>query len=620
MSDPSERFRATLSSLLYFSPDGGLAEEGSAPGETGRESAAQKAAPVARECRPGDRKDFQRRLATFKTGTWFAKPPSMAPVPCARRGWANVASDTIECESCGARVILKSPEKATREQAAKIAAKVFATLDSKHKRECAWKGTTCPMSLARFPRVSDAELRQEFENRRNRLSSASHLPKTTTAAAMLEGAGGGGVSHVPGVSKTNKAGVHVGAPPGAAKRIEELVEGASEAVETATLLALCGWDTAADGNLGKSPVSGRTRSGSVIVCRMCETRCATWNFAPGPTSTAAPGGTSAPLFEPDHQGVSPSLGTSNRAKPRAIATGAQLMGAMGGSFGISTGFSSLGGGASPSAVRAGSPSAGSNPPLMGLGFSIAGGASPSNAPSPGPFGATGSPSPAPAFGAGAQRSSPFGVPASSASNEKETTIAAPGESPSQRMTRSRAASIVEKTPPPKFSLTGDGGGAASVSGKTPSSTGKRKRSDGEHVDPSRKELKATTSAGSKSKRAFIDALNEFHPLTQHRAHCPWIAVHHDESEVLLDADAVAIDARRGWVATLDTVAPLNARHLLGAGDDDEALAAPDFGGAPGAGGGVEDAPGGAGETKTKEISYLDARTKVACALMGRETI
>lgn len=156
----------------------------------------------------------------------------------------------------------------------------------------------------------------------------------------------------------------------------------------------------------------------------------------------------------------------------------------------------------------------------------------------------------------------------------------------------------------------------SVSGKTPSSTGKRKRSDGEHVDPSRKELKATTG----SKRAFIDALNEFHPLTQHRAHCPWIAVHHDESEVLLDADAVAIDARRGWVATLDTVAPLNARHLLGAGDDDEGLAAPDFGGAPGAKGGVEDGPGGAGETKTKEISYLDARTKVACALMGRETI
>ena len=94
-------------------------------------------------------------------------------------------------------------------------------------------------------------------------------------------------------------------------------------------------------------------------------------------------------------------------------------------------------------------------------------------------------------------------------------------------------------------------------------------------------------------------------------------MHHDESEVLLDADAVAIDARRGWVATLDTVAPLNARHLLGTGDDDEALAVPTLAVRPGRRRGRS---GGAGETKTKEISYLDARTKVACALMGRETI
>ena len=606
MSDPSERFRATLSSLLYFSPDGALAEEGSAPGETaGRESSgARKAAPVARECRPGDRKDFQRRLATFKTGTWFAKPPSMAPVPCARRGWANVASDTIECESCGARVMLKIPEKATREEAAKIAAKVFSTMDSKHKRECGWKGATCPISLARFPRVTDAELKMEFENRRDRLGRASQLPKTTTAAAMLEGAGVGGGSSTPGTGTLNRTGTHVGAPPGAAKRIEELVEGAGAAAETATLLALCGWDAAAESDVGTSPVAGRRRAGSIITCRMCETRCATWNFAPGPTSTAEPSGAMVTASGSD-QAASPVPSSAVREKPRAIATGAQLMGAMGGSFGAGAGLTSVGG--SPSVVAHAVVPAGSNPPLMGLAFSIAGGASPSNVPSPGPFGAEGSPSPAPAFGSGAQRSSPFGVPSPSASKENETTK----ESPSLRLTRSRAPGGVEKTPPPKFSSQPeDGGGTVSATGVGSSSAAKRKRSDVENVTPARKQLAAASPGGSKCG-AFVDALNEFHPLTQHRAHCPWVAVHHDESDV--DMYDGVIDARRGWVATLDTVAPLNARHLLGDGDGDGALVGPGAGGAPGAGGGVGDAPGAG---RTKDISYLDARAKVARCLAG----
>jgi hypothetical protein len=132
----------------------------------------------------------------------------------------------------------------------------------------------------------------------------------------------------------------------------------------------------------------------------------------------------------------------------------------------------------------------------------------------------------------------------------------------------------------------------------------------ENETPARKQLAAASPGGSK-RGAFVDALNEFHPLTQHRAHCPWVAVHHDESDV--DMDDGVIDARKGWVATLDTVAPLNARHLLGDGDGDGALVGPGAGGAPGAGGGVGDAPGAG---RTKDISYLDARAKVARCLAG----
>jgi len=61
------------------------------------------------------------------------------------------------------------------------------------------------------------------------------------------------------------------------------------------------------------------------------------------------------------------------------------------------------------------------------------------------------------------------------------------------------------------------------------------------------------------------------------------------------------------------VAPLNARHLLGDGDGDGALVGPGAGGAPGAGGGVGDAPGAG---RTENISYLDARAKVARCLAG----
>ena len=287
----------------------------------------------------------------------------------------------------------------------------------------------------------------------------------------------------------NKVGVHVSTPL-VRRSVSRSSLRARAAAETATLLALCGWDTATDGNLGKSPVSGRTRSGICHRVSVCvKTRCATWNFARRvPRPRRHPEALRRLCLSPTTRRFSESRHLES-GKTSGDCDGGAADGSDGRVVRYWYGLFLLGWWRVAIRGSCGLTLGGIESPLMGLGFSIAGGASPSNAPSPSPFGATGSPSPAPAFGAGAQRSSPFSVPASSASNEKETTIAAPGESPSQRMTRSRAASKVEKTPPPKFSLTGDGGGAASVSGNTPSSTGKRKRSDGEHVDPSRKELK-----------------------------------------------------------------------------------------------------------------------------------
>lgn len=51
-----------------------------------------------------DRGDLLRRLATYKSSTWFCKPEPIGAVECARRGWINTGVDMLTCEvgsSCG---------------------------------------------------------------------------------------------------------------------------------------------------------------------------------------------------------------------------------------------------------------------------------------------------------------------------------------------------------------------------------------------------------------------------------------------------------------------------------------------------------------------------------------
>ncbi|KAK6148672.1 hypothetical protein DH2020_019584 [Rehmannia glutinosa] len=76
-------------------------------------SATSAQAPL---CRPWDRDDLFRRLSTFKSMTWFAKPQVVSPLECARRGWVNVDMDTIACASCDARLLFSTPSSWTQQQ------------------------------------------------------------------------------------------------------------------------------------------------------------------------------------------------------------------------------------------------------------------------------------------------------------------------------------------------------------------------------------------------------------------------------------------------------------------------------------------------------------------------
>jgi hypothetical protein len=642
MSTPSdaERFRSTLSSMLYFNAEAGSGgdekekekEKAGAGGSTAGAAAAASSVDAKPQCRPGDRRDFLRRLATFRRGqpggasgggrggrkglytfsntprslfvppttkgakhtltiqtrslslhyahtsnrrrhrprcplmsrpgTWFAKPAEVGPVPCARRGWRNVEADTLECSFCKSRVILRVPTAATRDEVAALAGKVVVKLDSAHKAECGWRGNQCPVSVARFPRLPDTQLRADFTARCAALSSLPSLPRV--AAPVGTALASGAVGAPP--------------PPGTARRVAALVAevapAAGPAAEAVVLLALCGWQvqsvpyivgpsSGAGASKAKAAASGAAAKagGLVLSCQLCEARAAAWNFAAGETPEPAAagagagagaaagggGGSSALALAPGAAGAAAAAAATTTpgpdAKKKAKATGAALMGAMGGAFGFGAGFGGFGSSPSPSAAAAAggfgfgavtTPSTfGRN--VVNLSFSIAGGATPGSGASPAMAltfggGSGAKPSP-PAFGAGAVRSSPFGVP------QSPTAAGAAGGGGG---IFGRPAFGVSPSPAP-FGAGGGGGagggageGAGGVGGGgavTIPSFGSAAAEGAEGASKRKRDAAAAAGAGAGvagaagagvgAAAAAASTWGSFHPLRQHRPHCAW---------------------------------------------------------------------------------------------------
>ncbi|CAA0818406.1 C3HC zinc finger-like [Striga hermonthica] len=149
----------------------------------------------ASACRPWDRDDFFRRLSTFKSTTWFAKPQVVSPLECARRGWINIDMDTIACASCDARILFSTPSVWTQQQGkqyfyeSKIllqfekAAAVFSLkLESGHKLLCPWINNACGEELAQFPIVSSTELIENYKKCFLALSNLIALPVISPVA------------------------------------------------------------------------------------------------------------------------------------------------------------------------------------------------------------------------------------------------------------------------------------------------------------------------------------------------------------------------------------------------------------------------------------------------------
>lgn len=134
------------------------------------------------QCRPWDRRDLMRRLATFKAMTWFGKPKTVSAVNCARRGWINVEMDVICCEACGARLLFSTPSSWNMQQVEKAAAVFSLKLDNGHKLLCPWINNSCDEKLALFPPTPAPALVDSYKERSAALLQLTALPVISSLA------------------------------------------------------------------------------------------------------------------------------------------------------------------------------------------------------------------------------------------------------------------------------------------------------------------------------------------------------------------------------------------------------------------------------------------------------
>lgn len=152
------------------------------PAEEMQVSSGSSVSVQAPSCRPWDRDDLFRRLSTFKSMTWFAKPQTISAVNCARRGWINVDMDIIACESCGARLLFSTPSSWTQQQVEKAALVFSLKLDTGHKLLCPWMDNICDEKLAEFPPKPTAVLVDDYKKRCSALLQLSALPIISPSA------------------------------------------------------------------------------------------------------------------------------------------------------------------------------------------------------------------------------------------------------------------------------------------------------------------------------------------------------------------------------------------------------------------------------------------------------
>ncbi|ONM10008.1 uncharacterized isoform X1 [Zea mays] len=143
--------------------------------------AAGTAMDSAPSCRPWERGDLLRRLATFKPSTWASKPKAASSLACAQRGWVNVDMDKIECESCGTHLIFNALTSWSPVEVANAGESFAEQLDAAHQNSCPWRGNNCADSLVQL-HLTQSALIGGFKDRCDGLLQFTSLPVIAPSA------------------------------------------------------------------------------------------------------------------------------------------------------------------------------------------------------------------------------------------------------------------------------------------------------------------------------------------------------------------------------------------------------------------------------------------------------
>ncbi|PRW56570.1 Nuclear-interacting partner of ALK [Chlorella sorokiniana] len=535
-SGTRERMQRALAGLLYLPHLQAQRDEASLP------VAAAPAPGAAAKGRPWDRGDLFRRLATFKSSTWFCKPVAIGPVECARRGWTNTGPDMLTCEFCRAKLSCPIPADLLPDEAAAAGATHAARLAATHDAACPWRTGSSSLSLLQFPPLTQDAVRRDFDARCTALQRLACLPPMAAepyaalAAACSQQQLEGLLLHGPEQQQQQAGQPEAGADAPASLSQGTAVLGSAAFDARARMLALCGWDlklmTAAmppaggDGSqqqqqqaedAGLPAVVGP--ESAALQCSLCSAKAGLWTFFPQckpvvlqpPARRRGGGGTL----------TSPTAAVAKAAVSRNVAAD------------IATTIAGGSMQAAPGAAAAPFGSGGQQAPAFGAAQQASdggegsveadGAAAQQPLAAPAPFGG-GSSASMPVFGFAALQSSKPEAQAGAAAGAANGSHAQvdrgqkrkqPDFSWSAIMADIDAKAAAEKRDKAAAAAAGGGGTAeAAAAGRAAGPA------DGRGAPPSRQQrLAAAGVAAAKYAAAESSALD---PLALHRAFCPWV--------------------------------------------------------------------------------------------------